>query len=252
MYRGTKAFLSKWLICLVCCSGFADIAKRDVPKEMTTSVIIPCSAQHFQFIHELLQCYQQQTCLPDEVIISLSQIERLNVEDIDAEDRCVWSFPVKIYRYEGRRSAGVNRNFACTVASGDLLIFQDADDIPHPQRVEIVKYLFENYEINHLMHGWLQESEMFLPYDKDMIRLYTVGRYDQMESEQVFREMRIHNGNICLLRELTGQVLWDDALINDHDVKFNREWYDLFKNNVVIPCDLIIYRWRHSAFNNHW
>ncbi|MDE3045946.1 MAG: glycosyltransferase family 2 protein [Verrucomicrobiota bacterium] len=237
---------------LAASGGFAEIAKRQVSQKMTTSVIIPCSAQHFEFIHNLLDCYEQQTTLPDEVIICVSQIERLNQTEIDVEESCHRIFPVKWYRYHRRRSAGINRNFACTIAKGDLLIFQDADDLPHPQRVEIIKYFFENYEINHLMHGWLQESEMFEPYDKEAIPFYSVEMYDELERVEFFRNMRIHNGNLALLRELTGQVVWDDALICDHDVKFNREWYGEYKSNVVIPCNLITYRWRFSAFNNHW
>ena len=123
------------------------IVKREFTEPLKTSIIIPCAGAHFQHLNVLLQSYEHQTCLPDEVVISLSSTEELNISEIDTMENNAWPFKIKILRTFGKQSAGLNRNIASSHATGDIFIYQDADDIPHPQRVEIVKFLFENYFI---------------------------------------------------------------------------------------------------------
>ena len=46
------------------------------------------------------------------------------------------------------------RNFLIPYLHGDLILWHDADDTQHPQRVEIVTRFFENYDIVHLCHSY--------------------------------------------------------------------------------------------------
>lgn len=230
-------------------------AKRIEPESFYVSVVIPCAASHFCHLFSLLGSYQNQTRLPDEVVISLSQIELLNCCEIDALEEMSWPFVCKILRHNGKRSAGVNRLLACKSASGDLIVCQDADDIPHPQRIEIVSYVFENYPICHLLHMYTLKKDVsltyegeFCSYSKEEIPLYSFPRYDDLYRTPIF-DCSLHNGNICFLRPLIESVQWDDVFECDHDVKFNRDVYRLFQNHGAIPCDLMIYRPQFSAFN---
>ncbi len=229
--------------------------KRLTTESFPVSVIIPCTASHFCHLFSLLQSYANQTRLPDEVVISLSQIELLDGVEIDALEEARWPFACKILRHNGKKSAGVNRLLACKSASGDLIVCQDADDIPHPQRIEIVSYVFENYPICHLLHMYTLRKEVpasfkgeFPSYSKEEIPLYSFPRYDDLYRTPIF-ESSLHNGNICFLKSVIESVQWDDVFECDHDVKFNRDVYRLFQNHGAIPCDLMIYRPQFSAFN---
>jgi len=98
-----------------------------------------------------------QTVLPDEVVISLSEIDKLNPALIKKFENKKYPFPVKLIKHRELLWAGPNRNSACEHAIGDIFICQDADDLPHPQRIEIIKYFFENFDVNHLIHCFSYE-----------------------------------------------------------------------------------------------
>ena len=119
---------------------------------LKTSVIIPCHYLHFEHLFELLQAHCNQSVLPDEVVISLSGAKLINDEDIQYIKNFYWPFALQIICSDERKVAGENRNIACEAAVGDLIICIDADDLPHPQRTEIIKKIFENVDIEFLIH----------------------------------------------------------------------------------------------------
>jgi|GEM_PF-1087471 hypothetical protein len=244
-----RFFLGLFLLACVTLLGEERIAKRDSPIMLKTSVIIPCVAFHFCHLESLLQCYAMQTYAPDEVVIFLSDIKSLDngTQRICALKNQAWPFSLVILEQRERRSAGVGRNIACAHSSGDLILTQDADDIPHPQRVEVVKYLFENYKIDHLIHRWIPEGENFKNYDTLMPSLHSFQNYDEIN--QAFDY--VHNGNICFLSKITQTLRWEDDLTADHDVQFNREVYARFKSCAFLPWDLILYRPHLSAFHQY-
>ena len=233
-----KRVLFLWLLPL-----FAESPElRRDPKPMTLSVIIPCAAFHFQHLPYLLECYAHQTCVPDEVVISLSDTRLLQSEELERFTQREWPFRLVLLQAREIQSAGRNRNIACAPATGDILLCQDADDLPHPQRVEIVKSCFERYHISHLMHTYIMESHEFSPYVLEEISPEQYYFYDHIP------QAPFHNGNIACLASVAQAIQWQDSLPCDQDVKFNREVYKKFHNNAVINCALIIYRWRLSAF----
>ncbi len=249
--RREKSVL-KYLVIFFCTAalmiGFAKtIEPRMEPLQMKVSVIIPCAGKHFELLPNLLDLYRQQTCLPDEVVISLSSIETLKAEEIDALENSPWPFKVSILRAEGKQSPGLNRNIAVSHATGDVIISQDADDLPHPQRVEIIKYMFENYAVDHLLHKWIAEGEAITPYEKNHVPIHGFDRYDDIGRTALGD--RMHNGNNACSRAVVDRIHWVDVkkLDSDQDVKFNRDVYDAFEHTAVIPCELIVYRWRLSV-----
>lgn len=228
-----------------------NVPKREEPLELKTSVIIPCTANHFQHIGLLLERYAEQTQVPDEVVISLSQVELLAEEVVAAVEMGAWPFRVQILRHIGKRSAGMNRNLACKIASGDLFLCQDADDLPHPQRVEIVKFFFERYEIDHLIHAWVEEGEGWpeIPA-KEALKLRYFKHYDDIGIVyQAGAAVRFHNGNVCLLAFVAKERQWEDVLAYDKDRQFNRGVYETFKNHAVTTYPLVAYRNRFSAYD---
>ena len=64
-------------------------------------------------------------------------LEKKKIENMKYPFKVIYIF------HKECKYAGDNRNCACEKASGDIFITQDADDIPHPQRIEIIKYMFK-------------------------------------------------------------------------------------------------------------
>lgn len=235
--------------------GFAKtVVPREVPEAMKVSVIIPCAGFHFKHLHSLLTFYKHQTSLPDEIVISLSSVEEITGSEIDALENTPWPFSVKILRFLGKKSAGLNRNLASDASSGDILLYQDADDVPHPQRVQIVKHIFENYYVDHLMHNFVfsDQSESTL-YDIDQISILAFDRYDEIEKSPIFFE-HIHNGNVGCLRKVFAAMQWEDvrSLEFDLDKQFNKSAYQKFANTALLPYPLVVYRRELSTFLHYF
>lgn len=130
------------------------------------SVIIPCDSAHIQYLPELLNALEMQSYIPDEVIISISNSCNKDDFPISLIQQSNFSFSLKILRSSKRQFAGENRNIAVSASTGTLIICQDADDLPHQQRVEIIKKLFQKTSFDFLVHLFLA------PLDEPAITQY--------------------------------------------------------------------------------
>ena len=130
------------------------LEKIENPTPLSTTVIIPCHHLHAQFLHDVLLSYTYQTVLPDEIVISLSETDKIPKILIESITKESWPFKTVLLLSEAPQTEGQNRNNAGQHASGQILICHDADDFPSPQRIEIIRYFFENYDIVHLLHSF--------------------------------------------------------------------------------------------------
>lgn len=221
-------------------SAEAGLELRNFYQQLKTSIIIPCHNAHFTHIPDLLKTLQNQTVIPDEVVISLSNYTDQLENEIYKVENIDWGFRLVILRNPMRQTAGQNRNQACLASSGDLLICQDADDIPHPQRIEIIKYLFEMYKVDHLLHLW-SSSSVFRMHEiystvNSCSYYYT---YDSLPSY-------LTNGTPSMLREVFDKIQWQDSNAGE-DVSFNRSVYNMSLYKVCIREVLYCYRQNLSS-----
>ena len=218
-------------------------ALHGATNDLKTSIIVPCIAQHAHHLYNLVNSYQNQTELPDEMVISLSscdEVVQTDVVEMVREES--WGFQVKLLATKEKLFAGENRNRACEHATGTLLICQDADDIPHPQRVEIITYFFKNYRIDHLIHQFVPWR--CVPGENPFIQ------YNDLSSlaffyPQMFQEIcdigTFTNGNSAMMREVFDAIKWS-ACPRGQDVIFNKAVYARFSHCIAIPIPLLGYR----------
>lgn len=229
-------------------------------KEMSTSVIIPCIYKHFYHVEGLLNYYEKQTTLPDEIVISLSEADKLPIEDIERVKNNPWSFKLKIITSNNKYSAGGNRNIAVKHSSGDILILQDADDIPHPQRVEIIKYLFETRNISMLLHQWntINDNAGFFTFDQATTRIKKIKRIPHLSKAKnckAFWEIshkymdHITFGLPSIKREVFDKVKWM-GMNNGEDVIFTSTVAATHDEIYLLKLPLLIYRAELSASSN--
>ena len=237
------------LIILFCFFISPALKASDYSKSnLKISIIIPCSYKHAQLLHPLLKLYAQQTVLPYEVIISLSEASKAPGEYIRQIEYGRWPFHIKLLFSEFKHYAGTNRNIACSRATGDIFICQDADDIPHPQRVEIIKYFFEHYDIDHLLHLFtLSKNSAPLPFlDPQTIELAHETKYEKARTYNP----KIHNGCSAITREVFDRIQWPDTAHHEDGI-FNYKVYQNFKNCMILRASLYIYRNELSSWANN-
>ncbi len=97
-------------------------------KKVKTSVIIPVS--NTRFLRESVMSMVEQTLLPDELIIVFNGVDQ--IMEFDLEGVLVKT----IYRPE-KIGPSAARNLGIKESTGDILFFQDADDIAYAYRVEL-------------------------------------------------------------------------------------------------------------------
>lgn len=235
-----------FLLGLFCYTGVHTIPSL-VPKnnaeKMTTSVIVPCVARHFFWLSGMLEAYQNQTVRPDEIVISLSEVESLSSKEIDLLEKGLWDFKLKIIRNFGKIMDGENRTIAMDNSIGDILIFSDADDIPHPQRVEIVKYIFENYEVDHILHAYSFSRSEINPIKIQDIKPLIFSSFNAVIEYSKNTGVPITTGSPCFLKKIGNVIKWHATA----DVNYNFQVYRLFKNNIVLNLNLVLYRVQLSS-----
>jgi len=217
---------------------------------LSISVIIPCAHEDAHLLVNLINILKQQTVLPKEVIVSLSGKRYLSSDKIRNIDNLLNSglpFVIKIlYHNDGVWASG-NKNYAAAVATGDILIVQDADDIPHFQRLEIMKYYFDKYDIVHVTHSFnlrhsgsviLANNYRSIPFN---VRHHIAGiPFVYVTSRNVYKTA-ITNGEIGVLRSVWARYKWDESRRTGEDTRFNRKVEEHYRKTICIQKELIIY-----------
>ncbi|MFZ4098747.1 MAG: glycosyltransferase family 2 protein [Chlamydiia bacterium] len=233
--------------------GQFPLRRKTLPRSLKTSIIIPCFHKHFECLPSLLAIYQQGPVLPDEVVIGLTASQRQFIPDtLYNEVVCgPWSFRITIAQ-DPNDLPGDARNAACQASSGELLICQDADDIPHPSRLLAIKHLFENYDIDFLIHRWIQQDSVFPEYSLREIENKCTYFRNYRSIEKAFDFL--HNGDIALRRRVFDKVKWPGSVAVGpkgigEDIQFNMK---VLANRsfraAALDAYLMIYRWQLSSY----
>ena len=207
-------------------------------QDITVSIIIPCYHGHFKFLKELILDFCQQTVLPEEIVISLSEVEK--IDKIELENLKHIDLPFKLILIENTQKlyAGENRNIAAAKSTGDIIICQDADDKPHPQRIEIIKYQFTESNIDHLIHG----------YSKKANELDFSFYGDPKNFEKKFR---LTAGNIAIKKEVFAKIKWTN-IPRGEDCKFNKDVKKAGFKSVKLFLPLLFYRQNLSSMRTNF
>ena len=203
---------------------------RNIPIQVTTSVIIPCYHGHFKYLEKLLEEYTKQIVLPNEIVISLSEANLVDQNKIHILEKRKWPFKLIIITSNEQLFAGSNRNIAAQAASGDILICQDADDTPHKQRVQIIKHVFENYQVEHLMHYFSRNQDIL----KNNYSLDTIFNPRN-------RKYGATNGNIAITKDVFRKFQWSDKP-RGQDSLFNLTMLQNGYPRYVVTVPIYVYR----------
>ena len=111
---------------------------------MKISVFVPCVPNHWENIQNIVNAYNCGTVKPDEIIVLISDCTKIKNRQVNG---------ARIVPIENPMYAGPARQRAVGLCRGDIIMYQDSDDIPHKARVEIIKGFFENHKdavmVNH-------------------------------------------------------------------------------------------------------
>jgi glycosyltransferase involved in cell wall biosynthesis len=132
---------------------------------MSIGVAIPCYYGHISRLTNLLDSIENQTCKPNKVVVSCSS----TTNKFDTKE---YSFPLKIIITEDKKNAAQNRNIAALILNDvDYITFIDADDIMHPQRIEIILKAFKETDCDIILHNYINNERNFDVIEKIDMRV---------------------------------------------------------------------------------
>jgi len=219
---------------------------------MKTTVAIPCAWHHVRYLDAALSKIAAGTELPDEVVIVISPVEaHKELRHVNT----LWHkfrkyFHLKIEFCEHRLDVVRARHALTPNLTGDVVIYYDADDTQHPQRVEIVKRFFDEYDIVHLCHSYKTFSEgeageivyddiKVTPSHRLYERYFVTGKKPKAFGSPF---MRTGAGCLCIRREVLRKVSWDNMKPGvGEDAEFCLKVLEVFNKTILVDAPLLNY-----------
>jgi hypothetical protein len=246
---------------------------------MKKSVVIPSTDKHFKYLDKVFLSYVDQTMKPEEIVVSIANGHLVNKEEIrKLKNKYSEYFEnVEIILHNRVVPEGPNRGEGTKVASNELIMYNDSDDLAHPQRVEIVQQCFDSFDINHLNHGYSFEEKFntiekaitvesqtmfdllfpeFVSWDqKDRVRKNRPRKvYGPLGNSlpygcRDYFDMDITGGSLCILKSVTDVIKWEWNMDVSYDYDFCMDTLFYFNKSMLIDAALI---WYNKTGNMEW
>ena len=183
---------------------------------MTLGLAIPATKNYIGYLEKLLENISTQTVLPDEVSISISEIEKYQPKND-------YGLNLIITCHSTPKNGAENRNIASEKLSTDIISFIDCDDLMHPQRIEYIKNSFNegidalvhNFEMSH-NRDWKKientlEDFLNIKYNTCDLEKNVI---DSIVSESLFPNSKnkkyvYHNAHLSITNEINKKFKYD-------------------------------------------
>ena len=193
---------------------------------MKIGVAIPCFDKHLTYLFLLLDSIEAQTVMPDKVCVSCSSTATF-------PSSRKYSFPLEIVLTNEKRNAAQNRNIAMDrLREMDYISFMDADDIMHPQRIEVLRNVFEEQNCQMILHNYQNGTNTeFRPVEDIEVRVNTMkptvsGGTTHIEHHK-FLQQHIHHSQVSVQRSILDLVRFPE------EPEFHRREDSAFCNRVI-------------------
>ena len=214
----------------------------------TIGIVIPCYKPHIGLLKRVLDSIEKQTKKPDMVIVSCSSSEPSDIP-YTQED---YSFPFKIYTHKEKKNISENKNFGTRLINTDIVTYFDADDIMHPQRIEIIyngfikypnmKLLIHSLRLNPIDLNYPKYDINYINYEMDTFYICKWGALNFKNKSN----RNIHNSHSSIKKSLFDEIQYVETpdAKGFEDTLFNRTLINKYPNNGFIgycECDLTWY-----------
>lgn len=211
---------------------------------MKISVFIPCVPNHWPNIKNIVNAYNCGSVVPDEIVILLSDCGKVKNYHIPGSVTIAIERPLY---------AGPARQRAVNLCRGDIIMYNDADDLPHKDRVKIVKDVFEknsdimvlshSYDYKEWSNGDVSKYKMYDAYnllyeecfkDSDFMNCSVRGSFGDCAG------FPVHAGVPCIRRDVLKVISWKHPkdLIVAPDPKTKTEDFEF--------CFECLYKYKHQ------
>lgn len=167
----------------------------------TISLCITCWHKDVHFLPELLNYIKIQTVQPDEIIVVANNIQELTVPE-----------GIKSDYVQERRPVSWSRNRCAELSTSDIVVFFDVDDIPHSQKLEATKQLFDTTDADCFVHGFTEFSDTkdkYLNFDFCKVNELTHDGYLKIPNGD---NKDLHHGHLAVKRDIILKNRYNEML----------------------------------------
>jgi len=208
---------------------------------MKIGVAIPSYIGHIDPLFKLLDSIQNQTIIPNKVVVSCSSTKKSDFEfQCYFEKLQQYTFSLEIITSEEKKNAAQNRNIAASKLSDmDYITFIDADDIMHPQRIEILLKVFKEHDSDIILHNYFIdvafENDLFKKIDNSEINVRANSLRQDWSGciEHInYVEEGIHHSQVSIKKEIFNKIKFPE------EIEFNRKEDCIFCHRVFNLPDI--------------
>jgi glycosyltransferase involved in cell wall biosynthesis len=199
-------------------------------------LIIPCLFSHIGHLEKTLNSFHHQDLI-SQIIIVINDIKNKKLPD---DFLLKYQSKLNLILLENKTLPGIARSIGLKHATSDYIVFHDADDEAHPDKLLILKKCFDKYECDHILH-LIQPIELdFLKYDLENLKIVDTEKimlYYQKTKKCDFGdiiEKRCSQGLCAVRRNKVIDIEWLN-IASGEDKDFNLK--SLLKGNKLILLD---------------
>lgn len=196
------------------------------------SLIIPCHCSNLDRIFFVIKCFlneynnniKNNIKLLNQIIIIFNGIKSLTVRRKtkqivkDIKNIIPKGIIFEFEKFQARIRPGLARNASYNFIKSDYIIFHDADDEPHPNKLLINKYFFEEISVDQIHHLFQPIDLNFLEYDD-----FSKINYIKVDNNKIFdftkkglvllnqySKMPVSHGLISIKKNKLLEISWCD------------------------------------------
>ena len=198
------------------------------------SVVIPCIPKHYKYIYDLLDSINNQTLLPNEIIIALSSTLPSNRYKIENELKEKYpALNIILSIVEKEAYAGENRNRGASKALFKYITFIDADDLMCNYKIEKLMELFKNnHNIEGLLHtvGNKDVTYHLIGYD-NVEKVCNTSVRSFLNNKRFNIKNIIHHGHLTIQKKIIDEYKQCEEMKRGQDSEYI---FRLIKNKIKI------------------
>jgi glycosyltransferase involved in cell wall biosynthesis len=212
---------------------------------MKLSFCITCYDGDYFLLDKLFSALEKQTQAPDELIVYSSGFDDELYFKTEYLQIAGKNIDIKYINSLERTIQSIARNICASFASGDIVVFFDIDDIPHFQKIEITKTLFDSHNPDFIVHSYSSINIDDKPIDisKSLIKKdLAINPFNTNIYSESYEAM-IHHAHIAVKRKCFEKVKFNECseFYRKEDGKFCQDLLSNSFNGLFIDEKLVFY-----------